>query len=185
MQPPTACGVAVPELHLSGSAAFGGVLRSHAEMTFVEADIQERFQLTFDFRNYYTTGLLMYVTNELQNDLIGLQIEGGVVELLYWYRGALKILRSSVTVTDGLWHSVTVCFNYFSRLQICVYSSLGVLYISVCSRRFNCVRSTRQSSCVLTMRLQCQMVLLLAWTSLLHFTSAACLACLHLVKALL
>ena len=47
VQTPTACGVAVPENYTPGSAAFGGVLRSHAEMTFDQKNINEKLVLLY------------------------------------------------------------------------------------------------------------------------------------------
>ena len=72
----------------------------------------------------------MYVTNELQTDLIGMQIEDSKVEVIYWFQGAIRKLRSTVFVSDGEWHSVCLFGHAFHIMNhVCISLSFMIVFV--------------------------------------------------------
>ena len=72
-----------------------------------------RFNIELDFRTYYKTGLLLYLSNKAQSSFFAAQLRRGTIVLTYENRGKVKEVKvnPALAVTDGKWHTVQIRKN--------------------------------------------------------------------------
>ena len=64
--------------------------------------------MTVDVRTFYKTGMVFYITNELQDDYVAVQVNGGRVVVVYNDRKSdTKQIMTNILINDGIWHTVS------------------------------------------------------------------------------
>ncbi|XP_062614987.1 laminin subunit alpha lam-3-like [Saccostrea cucullata] len=91
------------------SLIFGNSENSHGKVILDPAEVQESFQISFDFRTFYDEGAVFLLTNQNYTEYVAAQIKGGSV-VVFWTNngGKAKKFVSSKVVTDGKWHTAVI-----------------------------------------------------------------------------
>ncbi|XP_048757989.2 laminin subunit alpha-2-like isoform X2 [Ostrea edulis] len=91
------------------SLIFGNSEKSHGKIVIDPAEVQESFEISFDFRTFYDDGAVFLLTNKNNTKYVAAQIRDGSVSV-YWTNngGKAKKFISSKVVTNGQWHTAII-----------------------------------------------------------------------------
>ncbi|XP_078319283.1 laminin subunit alpha-2-like isoform X3 [Crassostrea virginica] len=91
------------------SLIFGNSEKSHGKIVINPQDVQESFQISFDFRTFFANGSVFLLTNANYTEYVAAQIIKGRV-VVFWTNngGKVKQSSSSKVVDDGQWHTAIV-----------------------------------------------------------------------------
>ena len=63
--------------------------------------------MTMFIRTYYEKGLVFYISSDADNEFISVQLQSGSFAVVYeGEERTVKVLRSSIQVSNGMWHKV-------------------------------------------------------------------------------
>lgn len=66
------------------------------------------FNMTVEVRTFYKTGMVFFITNELHDDYVAVQLSGGRVVVVYNDRKSdTKQIFTNILINDGIWHTVS------------------------------------------------------------------------------
>ena len=70
------------------------------------------FNVSVEFRTYFTDGLVFYVTNEKQSEFVTVQMIDSMITMSYTDKGQKTTdVITPGNYNDGLWHKVTTVFQ--------------------------------------------------------------------------
>ena len=97
------------------SVSFSGAVSTPSYRAFRSLDIRGEGRITFEFVTVATDGLLLYNTqyqDGVSGDFVAVEIVGGYLRASVSHGGggvaSVKVVSSSVRVSDGTWHQVAI-----------------------------------------------------------------------------
>lgn len=107
--PPVSCAQTPNIQQNIRSLIFGNSPKSHGKIVIDPTEVQESFQISFDFRTFYENGSIFLLSNANYSEYIAAQILKGSV-VVFWTNNGGKIKKyvSSKVVNSGQWHTAIV-----------------------------------------------------------------------------